>query len=205
MKKIIASLLILSLSACGWHLRGSVSGSDKLAMNQPLNLVIETNDDHSLLINTLRQSLPGFKISEVSFSKNALVLDVGQEVMDKRTAGVGSDALTSAYEIILRAPYSLRNANGVLTPKGTIASISRTYNYNVNNANSATQEEELVLAEMRRELAQSILRRVKSLAAKQAAAASVQSSTQSSYAQSSSAQSPSAQSSSAQSSSPVGR
>lgn len=168
MKKIIASFLILSLSACGWHLRGSASGSDKLAMTQPLNLVIESSDNHSLLVNSLRQALPGYKITEVTTSNTqALTLEIGTEKLDKRTAGVGSDALTSAYEIIVRVPFSLSDAKGVITPKDTSASITRTYNYNVNNANSAAQEEELVLREMRRELAQTILRRVKNLAAKQ--------------------------------------
>jgi len=181
MKKIIASLLILSLSACGWHLRGSASGSDKLAMTQPLNLIIESNDNHSQLINALRQALAGYKITEVEKdTAQTLTLDVSKEILDKRTAGVGSDALTSAYEIILQVPYRVSNSDGVITPKDTSASITRTYNYNVNNANSAAQEEELVLREMRRELAQTILRRVKSLAAKQSAE-------QSSSAQSSSA------------------
>lgn len=186
MKKIIASLLILSLSACGWHLRGSASGSDKLAMTQPLNLVIETSDNHSQLINALRQALPSYKITEVQKNTvKTLTLDVDAEIMDKRTAGVGSDALTSAYEIILRVPFRVSNANGEITPKDTNASISRTYNYNVNNANSAAQEEELVLREMRRELAQTILRRVKNLAARQATAPAA--SSRSSSAQSSSA------------------
>jgi LPS-assembly lipoprotein len=168
MKKIITSLLILCLSACGWHLRGSASGSDKLAMTQPLDLIIESNDNHSQLINTLRQALPGYKITEVpSENANALTLEIGEEKLDKRTAGVGTDALTSAYEIILRVPFSLSGADGLLTPKDTSANITRTYNYNVNNANSAAQEEELVLREMRRELVQTILRRVKNLAARE--------------------------------------
>lgn len=171
MKKIIVSLLVLTLSACGWHLRGSASGEDKLAMTTPLDLVIATKDDHSPLINALRQSLRSYKINELDVAtSSALTLSLGREILDKRTAGVGSDALTSAYEIILRIDYSVSNAQGIITPLGTNARISRTYNYNVNNANSAAQEEELVLREMRRELAQTILRRVKNLNAKAAPA-----------------------------------
>jgi LPS-assembly lipoprotein len=167
MKKIIVSLLVLTLSACGWHLRGSAAGEDKLAMTKPLDLVIVTKDDHSPFINALRQSLPGYKINELTTANaTSLTLNLSREVLDKRTAGVGSDALTSAYEIILRMDYSISNASGVITPIDTSARTSRTYNYNVNNANSAAQEEELVLREMRRELAQTILRRVKNLGVK---------------------------------------
>lgn len=167
MKQIIASLLILSLSACGWHLRGSAASGDKLAMTAPLELVISSTDDHSPLMNSMRQLFPAYKINELtSPTSTSLTLNMEREVMDKRTAGVGSDALTSAYEIILSVDYRVSNAQGILTPRNTSARISRTYNYNVNNANGAAQEEELVLREMRRELASSILRRVKNISAK---------------------------------------
>lgn len=167
MNKIIVSLLVLTLSACGWHLRGSAAGADKLAMTTPLDLVIATKDDHSPLINALRQALPSYKINELTAATaTALTLNLSSEVLDKRTAGVGSDALTSAYEIILRVDYSISNAQGIITPLDTSARISRTYNYNVNNANGAAQEEALVLREMRRELANTILRRVKNLSVK---------------------------------------
>ena len=66
MKKIIVSLLVLTLTACGWHLRGSAAGEDKLAMTTPMDLVIVTKDDHSPLINTLRQALRSYKINEVT-------------------------------------------------------------------------------------------------------------------------------------------
>jgi len=169
MKTFIVSLLVLTLSACGWHLRGSAAGGDKLAMTTPQDLVIVAKDDHSPLINALRQSLPVYKINEIANTTNGLILNINSEALDKRTAGVGSDALTNAYEIILRVDYSISNANGVLTPRDTSARASRTYNYNVNNANSAAQEEELVLIELRRDLAQTILRRVKNIGAKAAA------------------------------------
>ena len=167
MKKIIASLLVLTLSACGWHLRGSASGDDKLAMTAPMNLVINAKDNHSPLVNSLRESLHSYKINEVKAATGAtLTLNIGVEKLDRRTAGVGSDALTSAYEMTMTAQYSISNAEGTLTPKDTMARTSRTYNYNVNNANGAEQEELLTITEMRRELAHSILRRVKSINAK---------------------------------------
>lgn len=167
MKIVITSLIILCVSACGWHLRGSTANGDKLAMTAPMDLVILTEDDHTPLLDAIRQALPNYKISEVKIATaTSFNLSLGQPIMDKRTAGVGSDALTSAYEIILSIEYSLSDANGIITPLNTKASLSRTYDYNVNNANSATQEEELVLQEMRRELANTILRRTKSLAIK---------------------------------------
>ena len=164
MKNIIVSLFVLTLSACGWHLRGSASGDDKLAMMAPLDVVIDSKDNHSPLMNSLRESLPGYKITEIKTAKaGALTLSMGPELIDRRTAGVGSDALTSAYELTLRVNYSIEKAGTIITPRDTSARVSRTYNFNVNNVNSAAQEEELVLQEMRRDLAQTVLRRLKKL------------------------------------------
>jgi LPS-assembly lipoprotein len=171
MKKIIVSLLVLTLSACGWHLRGSAGNGDKLAMNEPLTLQIIAKDNHSPLLDAVRQSLKNFRITETN-TATEMSLQLDAETMDKRTAGVGSDALTSAYEMILSVEYSISNAEGIITPVNTRARVSRTYNYNVNNANSAAREEELVLQELRRDLAQTILRRTKTLAHKIPATAS---------------------------------
>lgn len=160
MKKIIAGLLVISLSACGWHLRGSAEGKD--TSSAPIELSIATDDNYSPLLNILRQSLRAYTITETT-GKAPYILTVGKENMDKRTAGVGVDALTSAYEVILSVEYSItRNAELLTAPK-TKASISRTYNYNINNAATAAQEEALILRELRRELAQQILRRLKNL------------------------------------------
>ncbi len=164
MKNIIISLFILTLSACGWHLRGSASGDDKLAMMVPLDVVIVSKDNHSPLMNSLRDSLPIYKITEVKTAKpGALTLTMEREIIDRRTAGVGSDALTSAYELTLRVAYSIEKAGTIITPRDTSSRVSRTYNFNVNNVNSAAQEEELILQEMRRDLAQTVLRRLKKL------------------------------------------
>jgi LPS-assembly lipoprotein len=65
--------------------------------------------------------------------------------------------------------YQILQGASSLTPINTSASLARTYNYNVKNANGATQEEALILREMRRELAQQLLRRLKVLSQKHAA------------------------------------
>jgi LPS-assembly lipoprotein len=164
MKTFITLLLALSISACGWHLRGSAQGGDRLAMSQPLDLSITAKDNFTPLTNELRRQLATFRITEVDNAPT--VLELGTERMDRRTAGVGSDALTSAYEIVLTVDYQIVQQGVNLTPMNTQTSLARSYDYDVNNASSATREEELVLSEMRKELAQTILRRVKNLSAR---------------------------------------
>lgn len=165
MQKIAIGLLIFTLSACGWHSRGGDNLPDASA---PMDLLVKASDNYSPLVITLRETLPVYNIIEVnSASEKALTLSIGSEHMDRRTAGVGSNALTNAYEMTISVDYSVTNQDGELTPTGTKARVSRTYNYNVNNANSAEQEEKIVISEMRRELSQSILRRTRSISAKE--------------------------------------
>lgn len=167
MKNFVIGFLVLSLTACGWHLRGSESASGVTAYTNPLNLVITSTDDHGPLVNSLRQSLHTYNITEVdSGTTGAYRLDLKDLKLDKRAAGVGSDALVNAYELILFVDYQISSPEKVLTSPNTRGSISRTYNFEVNQANFSEQEEALILREMHRELAQQILRRLKVLSNK---------------------------------------
>ncbi|QEI11154.1 LPS-assembly lipoprotein LptE [Cellvibrio japonicus] len=164
MKKIITCLFLFTLSACGWHLRGSETTDNSSAYNQPLKLVITSTDNHGPLMNAIRQQLPTYNLTEVKSDSSAYSLNLKDVKTDKRAAGVGSDALVNAYELILSVDYQIRSPAKILTNPNTRGSISRTYNFEVNQANYSEQEEALILREMYRDLAQQILRRLKVLA-----------------------------------------
>lgn len=158
MKKSLIIFCIFLVSACGWHLRGSNPQlSSKLEW---VNITINADDEYTNLFTYLRPQLDTFRIKEIEGT--GITLDIQNLLLDKRTAGVGADALTSAYELTLSVDYRLvtdLQAND----KYTLATVTRTYNYDLNNANGAAQEEELILREMHRELANQILRRTRLL------------------------------------------
>ncbi len=160
MNKIIACLLITSLiSGCGWQLRGSANLPSHID-----SLFVTAKDAHGPLISEVRQLLKANKVTaatEASAAPYALV--IVEERDDRRTAGVGSDALTSAYQIILSVDYEIRDRQGVLLAPMTTATNSRTYDYSAGNASSAAQEEALLLREMRRDIAQQMLRRLQAV------------------------------------------
>jgi len=166
MKTLLASLLILSLAACGWHMRGSVSADGSGVYNAPLKVNFTSTDDHGPLMNALRQQLHTYSLTEVSSAKGAYALTLDEVNLDKRAAGVGNDALVNAYELILSVNYQISSPDKVLTDPNTRGSISRTYNFDVNQANFSEQEESLILREMYRDLAAQLLRRLKVLAGK---------------------------------------
>ncbi|RZA09451.1 MAG: hypothetical protein EOO68_00765 [Moraxellaceae bacterium] len=155
MKKIIAlAFMVVGISACGWHIRGAVD-LPKLS-----NLYISATDSKGALITDLRQLLKTNRITLVDNAADAnYSLDILEETKDRRTAGVGGDEVTSAYEITLKANYEIRLKDNNQVTKGSAISV-RNFNYNTAANNSATQEELLLDQEMRRDLAQQILRRL---------------------------------------------
>jgi LPS-assembly lipoprotein len=161
MKKNIAlALITFCLSACGWHIRGSLDMPKQLS-----NLYVSASDSKGPLITELRQLLKTNRVSLVEKSTDAnYSLYILDENKDRRTAGVGGDELSSAYEITLKVNYEIHLKNHNQLVKGNAISI-RNFNYNTAAINSATQEELLLDQEMRRDLAQQILRRLSSVVA----------------------------------------
>jgi len=159
MKKIIALVFFaVCLSACGWHIRGSLDMPKQLS-----NLYVSANDSKGALVTELRQLLKTNRVSLVEKSADAnYSLYLLEETKDRRTAGVGGDELSSAYEITLKVNYEIHLKNHNQLVKGNAISI-RNFNYNTAAINSATQEELLLDQEMRRDLAQQILRRLSSV------------------------------------------
>ena len=156
MKKIIASCLIaLTLSACGWQLRGSMELPKNLSQ-----LYISAIDSKGALMTELRQLLKTNRVTLVNSATEAQYsLYILEETKDRRTAGVGGDALSSSYEITRKVNYEIGVKNSEHTVKGTAISV-RSFNYNTSAINSATQEEILLDQEMRRDIAQQMLRRL---------------------------------------------
>ena len=172
MKKIISCLVLTLLtSACGWHLRGAIDVPQNLSQLyisavEARNTSTSKSTTNSIatstteLMSELRQLLKANRISVVDDSKVAnYELNILEETIDKRTAGVGNDALSSAYEITLKADYEIRTKNSVLATKATASSL-RSFNYNTASISSSAQEEMLLIKEMRRELVQQMLRRL---------------------------------------------
>ena len=156
MKKIIASCLIaITLSACGWHIRGAIDLPKDLT-----HLYISAVDSKGALMTELRQLLKANRITLVESESDAKYsLTIIEETKDRRSAGVGGDALSSSYELTLKAIYEIRLKNSSEVSKATAISV-RSYKYKSDSINSATQEEILLDEEMRRELAQQMLRRL---------------------------------------------
>lgn len=157
LKLPLLALIILCLTtACGWQLRGSSKVSQVLEQ-----VYLSSADEHSAFTTQVRQTLLTNKVVLVdSASAAPLTLHLLDEQIDRRTAAVGTDALTSAYELFINVTYEVRDHLGQQLAPVSTASIARTYNYNADDAASSAREESLVLREMRRDLAGQLIRQV---------------------------------------------
>jgi LPS-assembly lipoprotein len=161
MKKIIGCIILTLLtSACGWQLRGAADISQNLSP-----LYISAIDAHGELITQLRQTLKANRITVTEDSREApYAIYILEETSDKRGVGVGNNALSSAYELTLKADYEIRTKNSEYITKAAAFS-ARSFNYNSASIGSAAQEEALLRKEMQRELVQQILRRLNAVTA----------------------------------------
>jgi LPS-assembly lipoprotein len=159
MKKIIALSLALLTTACGWHMRGNIDASQHLS-----DVYLTAENARGELVGEVKQILKTNRVNLVDTTQSARYsLAITEEINDKRTAGVGSDALSSAYEITLKAKYEIRVGDSEKLIKDSVTSV-RTFNFNTAAINSGAQEETMLKNEMRRDIAQQIVRRLNSIA-----------------------------------------
>jgi LPS-assembly lipoprotein len=160
MKKLIALLLTTTmLTACGWHLRGSI------ALPEDLNSIyLSAEDTHGSLINDMQRALISNNISVTKSAAEAnYSIKLLGERSERRAASIGGDALASEYELTMEVDYSIDRGEETLLEKDTARTI-RTYDYNRNQVLGSSGEEDIIKAEMRNELIQQIVRRLRFLA-----------------------------------------
>ena len=155
-RRSLPIVLALALSACGFHLREElVLPSDIAAVR------VASVDRYSPLPDALMESVKraGAKLAEPG-DESATVLDLLSERWGDTPNSV--DQLGRAQEFSLRyaVVFELRRADGVkLVPRQAVE-LSRDYISNPVNAIGTESEREILVKEMRREMAASIVRRI---------------------------------------------
>lgn len=155
-------LLILgftaSLFACGWQLRGVSNGL------YPTQLQLASPDRFAPLIASLGQVMGQRHIK--SQDTAPLRLEVDPETLNKRTVAVTAIGSAAQYELTLSAPWRLyeRSSQTQTLLREGIAKSGRVFDFQPGNNLGKTEEENTLMAEMRREIAHSILAQTQNLA-----------------------------------------
>lgn len=147
----------LFVSACGWHLRGTLTlpeGLDKVYLNNQANTQV--------LQRTLSELLVANQVTLANSPGAAqLLINILSYDEDRRVVSIGDNTLVTEYELIAEADFSIEDAQGNLVLPESEVSVIRAYQFDQNNVLGKAEEERLIQTEMRRELAQQIIRRLR--------------------------------------------
>ncbi|WP_226702324.1 LPS assembly lipoprotein LptE [Microbulbifer elongatus] len=155
--RTITLILAVTISACGWHLRGAPKNFPPGS-----KLYITTEDPRSELAESITSLL---QTSGLPLAENPLEADftltIHKETEKKRTVSVDAKGRASEYELITSAEYSVQDRNGRDLLTEAQADVYRTLEWDDNEVVSKGEEERLQREEMRRELISRIIDRLR--------------------------------------------
>lgn len=154
--RAILMLVLLSLGACGFHLREAIALPD--AMQE---LRIEVADPFSPMGQELGRALQGIgaELHDDAASK-VTVLRVLGDSLNTLPLSVGGSARVQEYQVVHRVEFEVLDKDGkVLLPRESIER-RRDYRFDASQALGAAAEDELARRELRRETLAALLRRI---------------------------------------------
>lgn len=157
LRPLLLVLLVLALSACGFHLRDALLLPNDLG---PLRVV--SPDPYSPLAQSLSEALAraGAKAAAEGATEDVATLRVVSERWGNTPLSVDQFGRAQEYTLRYAVIFRLNRADGSdLVPQQAIE-LSRDYIYVPTNASGAEGEREILTKELRREMVASILRRI---------------------------------------------
>jgi len=153
LRRLCPALLLLLLSGCGFALRGS---ADLPAALQ--TMIVAGEEENGELLQEVRRALRNSGVTIVE-ADSPYLLRIGRESSGERVVSVNSNARAGEYELEMNLPFQLLQGGTAVLGPDTI-SLSRVYLTDPENAVAKEEEAELIRSELRRELAQQLLRRL---------------------------------------------
>lgn len=148
--------VVLLLSACGFHLRGSDNGA-------PLPPTAVAGDAALALQADLKRLLRAGAASAEEAAAARWVIRIVNETSEQRVLSVGSSGKVEEYELYYAASFVFEDRDGQpLGPPQSVAQ-TRSYSFSESAVLGKDAEQETLLKDMRRDVASQILRRLRAL------------------------------------------
>lgn len=160
---LLAVLLALVLSGCGFTLRGSARLPDALRTMELAGM-----DETGELMQEVRRALRNSGVTLVESASDAAAgaaryrLGIGRESSFENTLSVNSNARAGEYELEMSVLFQLSEGGTTVLGPETLSQ-SRVYLTDPENAVGKEEEAELIRGELRRDLAQQLLRRLQAV------------------------------------------
>lgn len=151
--------LSLLLTGCGFALRSSEQATLPITTVQLLS-----PEQNGAFVQQLRAALAAADVVASADNVQAsYILSVGEEQTSTRTASVNSRARAAQYDLQLAVMVQLDSAGVTLFGPETL-SVQRSYYEDIANIAGSNEEMELLRTEMRQELVDQLLRRMRAAA-----------------------------------------
>ncbi|MBC3869893.1 LPS-assembly lipoprotein LptE [Undibacterium oligocarboniphilum] len=151
---LLALLAMMTLSACGFALRGPVSF--------PFHSIYIGLSDASPLGGELKRQIRANGQTQItSEAKDAeVILDVLGETREKQILSLNSQGRVREYNLLYRFNFRLRNAEGKEFLEPVLIQLRRTITFNESQVLAKESEEALLYRDMQSDLVQQIMRRL---------------------------------------------
>jgi LPS-assembly lipoprotein len=161
MQRLVATTLIIMaalLSGCGFALRGTAALPVELQ-----TLYLESLDPGTEILREMRRVLQNNQITLLQApAAESYRLGIGEEQNTERALSVNANARAGEYELTMSLPFQLRQGGTILLGPETLQT-SKVYLADPENAVAKNEEAQQIRSEMRRELAQQIIRRLEAV------------------------------------------
>lgn len=148
MKKLFIPLMFaLLLSACGFHLRGMINIPTWLN-----NIAIIVKNDDKQLSSILNAQLEGYKIQvnpDPALAKYWLVIN--QVLIQQQIISVGASTNPRQYTLILTIEFMLQTRKGTIIKAPKTVSVTRQLTINNDRILGSSDEENILLGEMKQD------------------------------------------------------
>ncbi|WP_050805593.1 LPS-assembly lipoprotein LptE [Legionella drancourtii] len=148
MKKLFIPLMLtLLLSACGFHLRGMINIPTWLN-----NIAIIVKNDDKQLSSILNAQLEGYKIQvnpDPALAKYWLIIN--QVLIQQQIISVGASTNPRQYTLILTIEFMLQTRKGTIIKTPKTVSVTRQLTINNDRILGSSDEENILLGEMKQD------------------------------------------------------
>ena len=156
LQSIFISFLLVAVTACGFHLRGSAN----LPENLQTMYVQGVNMQQGLGLE-LKRGLTRNGVTVLSdYKEGSAVLTVLESKFERRVLSVGSDAKVSEYELHAIVSFKVSDGSGDVLADSQTVEAQRDYQFDQNQVLGKDEEERLLREQLNQQLVQSILRRL---------------------------------------------
>ena len=142
-KKLIALLMLLIISSCGFHMRGMTEISFK---------TISLEGKELSFIKVLKKVLNRNKVAIVSSTENPeLRIELLSEESEKRILSLSGQGLVREFEIFYRVRYRVKTIDSEIWSQENIIETRRDFTYSDSNLIGKEEEERQLNEAMRNE------------------------------------------------------